>query len=260
MLIDSHCHLDYEVFKEDFAEVLSRASSAGVKLMQTISTKITDFEKIKKLIEIYPQIYASIGIHPHDVEAHPEISINDLYEYTKHPKIIGIGETGLDLYYNHSAKEKQIDYFLRHIEVAHLSELPLIIHTRSADPLTIEILQEAKKRFNYKGLIHCFSSESIEFAEECLDLGLYISISGIVTFKKAFALQEIVKQIPLEKLLIETDSPYLAPEPFRGKRNEPSFVKIVAEKISELKNIPLNIVEEQTSANFFNLFTKAKCV
>lgn len=259
MLIDSHCHLDYKDFADDFGEILARAQTAGVSLMQTISTKLTDFHKLKKLIEAYPQIYASVGIHPHEVDSHPKTSLEELYELTKHEKVIGVGETGLDLYYNHSVKETQIDYFLKHIEVAHLSSLPLIIHTRSADPLTIDILKEAKKKFNFTGLIHCFSSESMEFAQECLNLGLYISISGIVTFKKAIALQEIVKKIPLEKLLIETDSPYLAPEPFRGKRNEPSYVKIVAEKISELKNVPLKIVEEQTTQNFFNLFNKAKC-
>jgi len=148
MLVDSHCHLDYEVFAEDFADILARAKDNGVGLFQTISTKVTEFHKLKKLIETYPNIYASIGIHPHEVDEHPEVSVEDLFEYTKHPKVIGIGETGLDLYYEHSKIEKQQDYFLRHIEVSHLSGLPLIIHTRDADPLTIEILKEAKKKFD----------------------------------------------------------------------------------------------------------------
>ena len=258
MLIDSHCHLDYEVFQEDFVDLLNRADNNNVKLLQTISTKVTDFPKLRKLIETYPQIYASIGIHPHEVDAHPEISVEELFAYTKHAKVIGIGETGLDLYYKHSDIAKQKEYFLRHIEVSHLSGLPLIIHTRDADPLTIEILTEAKKRFNYTGLIHCFSSESLSFAQSCIDLGLYISISGIVTFKKAAALQEVVKSLPLNKLLVETDSPYLAPEPYRGKRNEPSYVKKVAEMIAELKQISYIQVENATTENFFKLFSKVQ--
>ncbi len=258
MLVDSHCHLDYDVFEKDFAEILVRAKDNGVEILQTISTKVTDFPKLKKIIETYPQIYASIGIHPHEVDSHEEVSVEELFEYTKHPKVIGIGETGLDLYYKHSDVEKQKEYFMRHIEVSHLSGLPLIIHTRDADPLTIEILTEAKKRFKYTGLIHCFSSESLEFANSCLELGLYISISGIVTFKKALALQEVVKQIPLDRLLVETDSPYLAPEPYRGKRNEPSFVKNVAEMITTLKQTSYSNVADQTTDNFFKLFSKAK--
>lgn len=258
MLVDSHCHLDYDSFTEDFAEMLIRADGNNVKLMQTISTKVTEFHKLKALIEKYPQIYASIGIHPHEVDSHPNISVEELFEYTKHDKVIGVGETGLDLYYKHSDVERQKEYFLKHIEVSHLSGLPLIIHTRDADPLTIEILTEAKKRFNYTGLIHCFSSESLDFAKSCLDLGLYISISGIVTFKKAIALQEVVKSVPLGRLLVETDSPYLAPVPYRGKRNEPSYVKMVAEKMAELKQISYLNVEEATTENFFKLFAKAK--
>lgn len=258
MLVDSHCHLDYDSFIEDFDEMLNRADINNVKLIQTISTKVTEFHKLKALIDKYPQIYASIGIHPHEVDDHPEITVEDLFEYTKHPKVIGVGETGLDLYYKHSDIEKQKEYFLKHIEVSHLSGLPLIIHTRDADPLTIEILTEAKKRFNYTGLIHCFSSESMEFAQSCLDLGLYISISGIVTFKKALALQEVVKSVSLSKLLVETDSPYLAPVPYRGKRNEPSYVKQVAEMVANLKNISYREVEEATTNNFLELFSKVK--
>lgn len=258
MLVDSHCHLDYDAFSEDFDEMLSRADINDVKLMQTISTKVTDFHRLKILIDKYPQIYASIGIHPHEVDDHPEVTVEELFEYTKHAKVIGIGETGLDLFYKHSDIEKQKKYFLRHIEVSHLSGLPLIIHTRDADPLTIEILTEAKKRFNYTGLIHCFSSESMEFAQNCLDLGLYISISGIVTFKNALALQEVVKSVSLGRLLVETDSPYLAPIPHRGKRNEPSYVRQVAEMIANLKNIAYKDVEEATTNNFFNLFSKVK--
>jgi TatD DNase family protein len=258
MLVDSHCHLEYEVFAEDFADILRRAEQNKVGILQTISTKVNDFHKLKKLIETYPQIYASIGIHPHEVDNHPDISAEELFEYTRHPKIIGIGETGLDLYYEHSAIDKQKDYFMRHIEVAHLSTLPLIIHTRDADSLTIEILQEAKKKYNFTGLIHCFSSDSSSFMQQCLELDLYISISGIITFKKAIALQEIVCQIPLDRLLVETDSPYLAPEPYRGKRNEPAYVQKVAEKIAELKQISYDEVAQQTTENFFHLFTKAK--
>ncbi|MEK6733715.1 MAG: TatD family hydrolase [Pseudomonadota bacterium] len=256
ILIDSHCHLEYDVFKEDFSEILARAETNGIKLMQTISTKVTEFEKLKYLIETYNQIYASIGIHPHEVDTHPETSVEDLLEFTKHPKVIGIGETGLDLYYKHSDIEKQKEYFLRHIEASHQSKLPLIIHTRDADDLTIDMLKNFSKSFT--GLIHCFSSESLDFARSCLDLGLFISISGIVTFKKSNILKDIVKYIPLENLIIETDSPYLAPEPYRGKRNEPSYVKKVAEMIAELKAVSLEEVADKTTENFFKLFNKAK--
>lgn len=256
MLVDSHCHLDYDVFQEDFEGVLNRAKENNVGLMQTISTKVSEFYKLKTLIERHPQIYASIGIHPHEVDTHPETTVQDLLEYTKHPKVIGIGETGLDLYYEHSAIEKQKDYFNRHIEASHLSGLPLIIHTRDADDLTIEMLKEYQDKFT--GLIHCFSSEDLSFAKKCLDMGLYISISGIVTFKKAIALKDIVRFVPLDRLMVETDAPYLAPEPYRGKTNEPSFVKRVAQTIAELKQIDYKIVEKQTTDNFFNLFSKAK--
>ncbi len=258
MLVDSHCHLNYEDFRSDFTQMLQRAALCNVKIMQTISTKFADFLDIKDIIETYPNIYGSIGVHPHEVEEHPKVTLEDLLNYTNHNKIIGVGETGLDLYYNHSQLNKQKEAFLTHIEASHLSGLPLIIHTRSADQLTIEILAEARKNYgNYTGVIHCFSSDSLDFAKECLKLGLYISISGIVTFKKAIALQEIVRELPLDRLLIETDSPYLAPEPNRGKRNEPSFVVKVAEKIAELKNIDFNEVALITTDNFFKLFTKA---
>lgn len=256
MLVDSHCHLDYEVFQEDLAEVLMRAEQNNVKILQTISTKISDFEKLKKLINLYPQIYASIGIHPHEVEKHFNVTVEDLLEYTKHPKVIGIGETGLDLYYNHSPVDKQLDYFIRHIDVSKISKLPLIIHTRDADDLTIKTLSEYKG--NFTGLIHCFSSEDINFARKCLDLGLYISISGIVTFKKSTSLKNIVKFVPLDRLMIETDSPYLAPEPYRGKRNEPSYVKKIAQEIADLKQISFEEVAEQTSNNFFTLFNRVQ--
>lgn len=256
MLVDSHCHLDYDVFQEDFEGILNRAKKNNIGLMQTISTKVSEFSKLKTLIDKYPQIYASIGIHPHEVDSHPETTIQDLLEYTKHPKVIGIGETGLDLYYEHSSIEKQKDYFNRHIEASHLSGLPLIIHTRDADDLTIEMLNKHRDRFT--GLIHCFSSDSLNFARKCLDMGLYISISGIVTFKKAIALKDIVRFVPLDRLMVETDAPYLAPEPYRGKTNEPSFVKRVAETIAELKQIDYEIVEKQTTDNFFNLFSKVK--
>ncbi len=261
MLVDSHCHLDYDSFIEDFEEMLARAEANDVGLMQTISTKITDFPKLKLIIEKYPHIYASIGIHPHDVETQDSITSEELFEYTRHPKVIGIGETGLDLYYKHSDIERQKESFLRHIEVSHLSGLPLIIHTRDADSLTIDLLTNAKLNFsNYTGVIHCFSSDSLEFAQNCLDLGLYISISGIVTFKKSLALQEIVRQIPLNKLLVETDSPYLAPEPHRGKRNEPAYVKHVAQMIADLKDISYREVEDVTTENFLNLFSKVKTI
>jgi TatD DNase family protein len=256
MLVDSHCHLNFPDFKEDFEQVLNRAELAGVRVMQTICTKVTEFEVILNIAEKYNNIYCSIGVHPNETGEQQLLTAEEIIEYSSHPKVIGIGETGLDFYYENSPKDLQIKSFRKHIKAARVTGLPIIVHTRDADVETIDILQEEMKQGEFKGLIHCFST-SKELAEKAMELGLYISISGIVTFKKATELQEIVKDLPLERLLVETDAPYLAPTPYRGKRNEPAFTKHTAEFIASLKNIPYSEVEKVTTQNFFSLFSKA---
>lgn len=256
MLVDSHCHLDFPEFQEDMDAVLSRAAENGVGVMQTICTRVTEFPKVLAVAERFPHIYCSVGIHPHNVEEQPKVTVEQLVDYTCHPKVIGIGETGLDFFYDHSPRELQEASFRTHIAAARETKLPLIIHTRNADEKTIEILKDEMQKGVFPALIHCFSTGRA-LAEQCIDMGIYISISGIVTFKKAQKLQETVKDLPLESLLVETDAPYLAPIPHRGKRNEPAFTRHTAEFIATLKNMAYEEVERVTTENFFRLFTKA---
>ncbi len=252
-LIDSHCHLN--MLKDDLAEILQRAKDNGVGYMQTICTTMEELPDILNIAEKYDNIFASCGVHPNEIlDIIPyEIIVN----YCRHPKIIGIGETGLDYYYQTTVKAKQISSLVEHIKAAACSQLPIIIHTRDAEKDTKDILTSEMQNSPFLGLIHCFTA-SKEFAKKMLDLGMYISIAGIVTFKNAHDLQEIVCYLPLDRLLIETDSPYLAPSPMRGKPNEPAFVKYVAEKIAELKGISLEEVATITTNSFISLFTKAK--
>ncbi|MCD6036071.1 MAG: hydrolase, TatD family [Rickettsiales bacterium] len=256
LLVDSHCHLDYPQFQTDPDSFIARAMENGVGLMQTISTKITEFPQVLAVAERYKQVYCSVGIHPHEVEHQPKITLEDLLKETKHPKVIGIGETGLDYYYEHSPRALQQESFRIHIAAARETGLPLIVHTRDADQDTLDILEEEMVKGAFPGLIHCFSS-SEALAWKAIELGLYISVSGIVTFKKAEALQEIIRKLPLEKLLVETDAPYLAPVPKRGQTNEPSYTRYTAEFLANLKSVSFEEVAKTTTRNFFSLFTKA---
>jgi TatD DNase family protein len=256
-IVDSHCHLDFDVFKEDFPLVLQRAEEADVTVMQTICTKISQFEEIKKIAEKYDNIYCSVGIHPNEVEKEEHATAERLVQYANHPKVIGLGETGLDYYYENSARDLQIKAFKEHIKASRITGIPLIVHTRSADQDTVAIISEEMKIGGFTGLIHCFTS-SRELAHSMLELGFYISISGIVTFKNATELQQIIKALPLEKLLVETDSPYLAPVPKRGKRNEPAYTKFVVEFLADMFNKTPAYIAQVTTENFYNLFTKAR--
>lgn len=256
MLIDSHCHLNYPEFA-DVQGVLARAEQAGVGCMQTISTKRSDFAEVKALTQEDARIYGSIGIHPHEAEAHPDITVEELVEEAGDPRIIGIGETGLDYYYEHSPKAAQQRSFRMHIEAARQTGLPVIVHSRDADEDTVAILQEEYAKDAFPGLIHCFSTSKY-LAEETMKIGFYISISGIITFKKSEALRAIVRDLPLERLLIETDAPYLAPAPHRGKPNEPAFVRHVAECLADVKGVSLEEIEMATTENFFTLFNRIK--
>lgn len=256
MLVDSHCHLNYPELS-DTAGVIARAKEAGVGLMQTISTQRSDFAQVKALADAYPEIYCSIGVHPHEAEPHEDISEAELLAEANHPKVIGIGETGLDYYYEHSPKKAQQELFKRHIRVGRALDLPVIIHSREADEDTVAILQEAYAEGPFRILIHCFSSSQY-LAEEAVKLGGYISASGIITFKKSQALRDSFKSVPLERLLVETDSPYLSPEPYRGKPCEPAFTVHTARKLAEVKSVAVEDLIAATTNNFFTLFSKVK--
>lgn len=256
MLIDSHCHLNYPEFAELDA-VLKRANDNDVGLMQTISTKRSDFAEVKKIAEENEPVYCSIGIHPHEAKDHMDMTVEELVKEASHPKVIGIGETGLDYYYEHSPRTEQQKLFRIHIEAARQLDLPVIVHTRDADEDTIKILAEEMQKAPFKFLIHCFSSTKY-LADKSVELGGYISFSGIVTFKKAEAIQAVAKEMSLDRMLVETDAPYLAPVPHRGKPNEPAFTKHTAEFIAGLRDIPYEEVAEVTTENFLKLFNKVK--
>ncbi len=256
ILVDSHCHLDYPQFTESMDTMLARAAEHDVAYMQTICTLMSEFPKILAVAEKHKNIWCSVGVHPNNVQKEELVTAEQIIEKTKNPKVIGIGETGLDYYYEHSPRDLQIQSFLEHIKASRETGLPLIVHTRDADDDTIEILQNEMKKGKFTGLIHCFSTGR-KLAEEAIKLGFYVSISGIITFKKAESLQDIVKDLPLESLLVETDAPYLAPVPYRGKPNEPAFTKYTAQFIAELKGIAYEQVAETTTRNFFDLFSKA---
>lgn len=255
MLVDSHCHLDFPEFKDDFEEVLSRAEAAGVSTLLTISTTITKFPNVIKTVSRSPNIFCSVGIHPCHAKEEGSCSAQKITALCKGKKVVAIGETGLDYHYPDSDREIQKLNFSEHIKAAQITGLPLIVHTRDADADTVMMLKEHMRYKPFKALIHCFTA-SDWLAQECLQMGMYISVSGIISFKNATALHEAVKKIPMEKLLIETDSPYLAPVPYRGKRNEPAFVKDVAVALAKLKGVSYDEVIEKTGNNFYNLFTK----
>ena len=256
MIIDSHCHLEYEPMSLTLDDVIARANKDGVKYLLTISTTDISLNKILKITEDFNCVYGTYGIHPHEAKNHKYIKSKDIIKKVKlSKKIIGIGETGLDFYYNHSEKKDQIKSFEEHISSAQELNIPLIVHTRSAEIETLELLKRKKKEKDFKILIHCFTG-SRNFAFKLLDLNAYISASGVVTFRKSQILANIFKEIPNEKILVETDSPYLSPEPLRGKSNEPSHIVHTVKFLSEIKKIPFNEFSQITTNNFFKLFGK----
>ena len=252
-MIDSHCHLDHEPLFSDLSNVIERSKEVGIKKLLTICTTFESFIKIKQLVNKDDIIYGTYGIHPHEAKNDKVTTELIIQEIKANKKIIGIGETGLDFYYNLSDKKDQIKSFEEHIKASIELKIPLIIHARNAENEILEIFNEYKK-YNLKILMHCFTG-SKKFAESLLDLNAYFSASGIITFKNSTDLQETFKSIPLEKTLIETDSPYLAPVPNRGKKNEPSFVKYTAEKLADIKQIPLSELIKNTTSNFNRLFS-----
>ena len=257
MLIDSHCHLDFPELATDEAGVLARARTAGVAGMLTIGTRLDQFDRVRAIAERHDNVWCSVGVHPHEAKDEGQRTPERLIEATRHPKVVGIGETGLDFYYEHSPREEQAESFRTHIVAARATGLPLIVHTRDADADTGGLLEAEYAKGPFIGLLHCFSSGP-EVARRALELGFYISISGIVTFKAAEELRTIVRGIPLDRLLVETDAPYLAPIPKRGKTNEPAFVAHTAAKVAELKGVTIAELEAATTDNFFRLFAKAE--
>ncbi len=256
MFIDSHCHLDYEGLAEDQEAVLERARGAGVAFMLNISTRAREWDRVIGTAERHEDISASIGIHPHEADAHPDMDQDTLVRRAAHPKVVAIGETGLDYYYDHSDRERQRQSFRAHIAAARETGLPIIVHTRDAEEDTAEILSREMEQGAFAGVIHCFTG-SRDLAEKMLALGFFISISGIVTFRNARDLQETARAIPLHRLLIETDAPFLAPVPHRGKTCEPAFVADTARFLAELRGESVEQLAEATSANFRRLFAKA---
>ena len=256
MIIELHCHLTYEPMSSSLKETIDRAKKDGIEYMLTISTEDKSFNKILKIISEHKNVYATYGIHPHEAKSHLNIKTSDIInKINLSKKIIGIGETGLDFYYNHSDKNDQITCFEEHIYAAQEKNIPLIVHTRSAEKETYEILQKNYKKKEFKILIHCFTGTR-SFAFKLLELGAFISASGVVTFKKSHDLANTFKDLPNEKILVETDAPYLAPEPLRGKSNEPSYLIHTVKFLSNLKNLSLNEFSAITTNNFFNLFGK----
>lgn len=256
MLVDSHCHLDFDALQEDFAGVMQRAKDAGVARMVTICTRVKKFDQIRSIAEQNENVFCSIGTHPHNADEELDISVEQLVELAKHPKCIAIGEAGLDYHYDNAPRDAQEIGFRRHIAAARIAQLPLVIHTRSADEDTIKILQEETEIGAFPFVLHCFSA-GLELAKIGIELGGYVSFSGIATFKSAQSIRDAAHAIPIERMLVETDAPYLAPVPHRGKSNEPSFVRHTAEYMAADLGLEFATFAKQTTQNFDRLFSKA---
>lgn len=261
MLVDSHCHLNFPEFAPDLDEVLARAQENGVDMMLTINTKLAEAKNLQAIADRYPQVFCTVGVHPHDAADYAkgyegQSLLTQIKAFAQHPKVVGIGETGLDYYYNNSPRKEQISAFSDHIQASVELGLPLVVHTRDADEDTIACLMEVGQG-KARGVFHCFSG-SADLAQKALNLGFYISFSGILTFKNADALRQIAQSVPLERLLVETDAPFLAPVPHRGRRNEPAFVRHTAELLANIKGLSYSAIKTITTNNFFALFTTAR--
>ncbi|MCX7267933.1 MAG: TatD family hydrolase [Sphingomonadales bacterium] len=256
MFVDSHCHLNYKGLVEQQVDVLARARESGVSAMLNISTRECEWDDVIGLAEQESDVWASVGIHPHEADQHVGMDCAKLVEKSAHPRVVAIGETGLDYYYDKSDRAQQCTGFREHIKASRETGLPIIIHTRDAEADTAAILTEEMREGAFTGVIHCCTA-SAEFARIALDLGMYISLSGIVTFKNAQDLQDVAKWLPEDRLLVETDAPFLAPIPHRGRTGEPAFVADTACFVAQLRGVAPEILAQQTSDNFYNLFSKA---
>ena len=254
-IIDSHCHLDFPDFAEELDDIVARAEAAGVKRMVTICTRVKKFDSVLSVAERFPSVYCSVGTHPHNADEELDISTEKLVELANHPKVVAIGEAGLDYHYDKAPRDAQAEGFRNHIAAARITGLPLVIHARSADDDTIDILSEEMAIGAFPAILHCFSSGKV-LADAGVALGLTVSFSGILTFKNSQDIRDIARDVPLDRLLVETDAPYLAPVPMRGKRNEPSYVVNTAKVLAEVKGVSEEEIHQITTENFFNLFSK----
>jgi TatD DNase family protein len=255
MLIDSHCHLDFPDFADQLADVVNRARERGVQRIITICTRVEKFDQILAVAEQFEDVFCSVGTHPHNADEELHITTDRLIELSAHPKVVAIGEAGLDYHYDKSARDAQKQSFLAHISAARVTGLPLVIHARSADADMIDILVTETEKGEFPAVLHCFSSGA-ELAKVGVELGLYVSFSGIATFRNAQDIRDIAKDVPMNRILVETDAPYLAPVPHRGRTNEPSFVADTAASLAETLNVDVAELIEQTGANTFRLFKK----
>jgi TatD DNase family protein len=255
MLVDSHCHLDFPDFAPDLDGIVARAAAAEIARMVAISTRVRQFDRLLAIAERFADVYCSVGTHPHYAHEEPEVTVDDLIARSRHPKVVAIGEAGLDYHYDFSPREAQEAGFRRHVAAARETGLPLVIHTREAEADTARILEEEAGKGAFPAVLHCFTS-SRELALRGIALGFYVSFSGIVTFKKSEELRAIAAELPADRILVETDSPYLAPGKFRGKRNEPSFVVETAKTVAAARGVSFDDIARQTTANFFRLFSK----
>ena len=255
MLVDSHCHLDFPELGAELDAVLARARDAGVDLMVTISTRVAQFHTLKGIVEANDNVFCSIGTHPHNAAEEPDITVEELVEIARHPKVVAIGEAGLDYHYDHSPRDMQKKSFRTHIAAARETGLPLVIHAREADADVARVLEEETKKGPFPFVLHCFTSGA-DLAHCGLALGGYISFSGVLTFKNADALRDIALAVPYDRVLVETDAPYLAPEPFRGRTNEPAFVAHTAARLASLRGVNETEMARITTDNFFHLFKK----
>lgn len=256
MFVDSHCHLNYKGLEGQDAEVVARARFAGVTTLLTINTRLREFDEVKRLAHLYKGVFCTVGVHPHEAGS-DHAAVDAIVERTADTRVVGIGESGLDYYYDHSPRAEQQASFRRHIAAARQTGLPIVVHTRDADEDCAAILKEELGQGAFSGVIHCFTAGAA-FARTALDLGFYISFSGIITFKNAGDLRAIAAFVPEDRLLIETDAPFLAPAPHRGHTNEPAYVTHVAAALAKLRGMPAERVAELTTANFFRLFSKAR--
>ncbi len=256
LLVDSHCHLDFPDFEDELDGVVARAADAGIGHMLTICTRVTKFDAVLAIAAKYDNVFCTVGVHPHNAADEPEVTAEHLIRMADHPKVVGLGETGLDFHYENSPRDVQERSFRAHITAARETGLPLVVHTRDADAHMARVLLGEHEKGSFPGLIHCFSSGP-ELAESMLGIGFSISFSGIVTFKNADGIRDVARDVPLDRILVETDSPYLAPEPKRGKRNEPAFTAFTAARVAEIREMEADDLARATTDNFFRLFSKA---
>ena len=257
MLVDHHCHLDFPDFEAERDAYVARAKAAGVGILVTISTRIRRYDVYRAIAEAYPDVYFSVGTHPHQAHEELDIPVDEIVRLAQHPKCVAVGEAGLDYFYRKSPPEAQAESFRRHIEAARRTGLPLEIHTRDADADAVKILDDEMTKGAFKAVLHCFTGGEA-LARRAVDLGLMVSFSGVITFKKSEELRRVAALVPLERLLVETDAPFLAPDPFRGKRNEPAYVVHTAAALAKVKGVTPAELAAATTANFFRFYSKAK--